>query len=154
MSTIVSAKDNNKLNFIFNFTRTTTYIKFQDYYSTDSIVIQVNVKYDNSNTFDVSYNCLTSDEEIKTNVFMNHYEGNKMLFEKMKRIHPLTEMVNNYDDESLFQGSIVPINPITFHIIESLMKDSEKGDTQYNTGVVTESCYKGQLMQALAHLEI
>lgn len=150
MSTIVSTNEKNE----FNFTRTTTCIKFQDY-TLETLVIQVRVeRCISSNTFNVSYNCLISDEEIKANVFMNHCEGNRILFEKMKRLHPLTEIAKNNDDESLFEGSIVPVNPITFHIIESLMRDSEKGDTQYNTGVVTESCYKGQLMQALAHLEI
>ena len=57
-------------------------------------------------------------------------------------------------------GCYVAANPITFHMIECLMREGiDEEETlqekvEYNTGVVTEKCYKGQIMRALAELEV
>ena len=134
------------------FTRTQTSITFKDTIAfpgeePEACDVIIHVKYEKSDpgyVFNITYTNL-----IKKKPIENYKENYAFL-----HCHPLAELVVSQDYPCLLEGSIVPANPITFHLIESLMREEIDECGQYYTGVVTEKCYKGQLMRALTHLEL
>ena len=74
--------------------------------------------------------------------------------------HPLAEIVRRDGDDTLLEGSYVAANPITFHMLQCLLSEETDdhplmGDNDaYDTGVVTDECYKGQIMRALTEMEV
>tara|TARA_B100000424_G_scaffold271731_1_gene276331 strand:+ start:10172 stop:10978 length:807 start_codon:yes stop_codon:yes gene_type:complete len=74
--------------------------------------------------------------------------------------HPLAEIVKRDGDDTLLEGSYVAGNSITFHMLQCLLSEETDehplmGDNDaYDTGVVTDECYKGQIMRALTEMEV
>ena len=134
------------------FTRTQTSITYEYPYSfvgtippSCDVIIQVKYKKSgNVGVFDISYTNLVEKKSVK------NYRDNFAI----SHCHPLAETIIAHDDESLMEGSIVAANPITFHMIECLMREETDEVGQYNTGVVTEKCYKSQIMRALTEMEL
>ena len=118
-------------------TRTENTIIFRN--GKDLCKIDINVTARNS-----SMSSSKKDSWIFNITYTNTYEGDHW---RSLACHPLHELAK--DDESLLEGSYVAANPITFPMIECLLG----GDTYY-TGVVTENCYKGQVMRALTEMEV
>ena len=83
--------------------------------------------------------------------YTNIFNGDKR---RSAMCHPLHEIVAASGDESLMEGSYVSANPITFHMIECLMSDEIYDDHNYDTGIVTTNCYKGQIIRALTEMEV
>ena len=134
------------------FTRMENTITFNETYTEcgeipASCDVHISIKCEKSGddyVYDITYTNLVDKKPMKK------YKKNYAFL----KCHPLAQMVLWEDDESYLEGSIVPANPITFHMIECLMREEIDERGQYNTGVVTEKCYKGQVMRALTHLEI
>jgi hypothetical protein len=134
------------------FTRTENTITFNESYTglgevPVSCDVHITIKCEKSGTdyvYDITYTNLVDKKAIKK------YKKNCAFL----KCHPLAQMVLWEDDESYLEGCIVPANPITFHMIECLMREEIDERGQYNTGVVTEKCYKGQVMRALTQLEV
>lgn len=121
------------------------------------VIINVTVKWGcaKKKTFDITY------------CFDNKYHSDVRQYKKLIQLyHPLSTLSEQEDDESMLEGCIVPANPITFHIINSLMMNGEESsqptyllksrtmNDQYDMGVVSEECHKSHLMKALTFLEI
>lgn len=121
------------------------------------VIINVTVKWGctKRKTFDISY------------CFDDKYHRDVKQYKKLIDLyHPLAILAKQEDDESMLEGCIVPANPITFHIINSLMMNGEESskstqflksrvkDEQYDMGVVSEECHKSLLMKALNYLEL
>ncbi len=134
------------------FTRTQTSITFEYDFSfvgetppsCDIIIQVVYKKAGNIDVFEINYTNLVKKKSVK-----NYKENFAIL-----HCHPLAQTIVSQDDESLMEGSIVAANPITFHMIECLMREETDEVGQYNTGVITEKCYKGQIMRALTEMEL
>jgi len=134
------------------FTRTQSSITYEYPYSfvgtvppSCDVIIQVEYKKSgNVGVFDITYTNLVGKKSVK------NYRDNFAI----SHCHPLAETIIAHDDESLMEGSIVAANPITFHMIECLMREETDEVEQYNTGVVTEKCYKSQIMRALTEMEL
>ena len=117
------------------FTRTQSSITYEYPYSfvgtvppSCDVIIQVKYKKSgNVDVFDITYTNLVGKKSVK------NYRDNFAI----SHCHPLAETIITHDDESLMEGSIVAANPITFHMIECLMREETDEVGQYNTGVVT-----------------
>jgi hypothetical protein len=102
---------------------------------THSCIINISVEITKKGAFDLSYE--------------TSYKGNEDL---AKEIHPLYFKSIQIEDESIFEGSIVEANPITFHMIQCLMCDDTDKEL-YFTGHRPFNHYCGEVMRAITELE-
>jgi len=138
------------------FTRMENTINFKESFSSSNSACDINVSvklepvmnHKNPNkierwVFDISYSNVLDHSNLKC-------------FDS----HPLAEIVRRDGDDSLLEGSYVAANPITFHMLQCLLSEETDdhplmGDNDaYDTGVVTDECYKGQIMRALTEMEV
>ena len=60
----------------------------------------------------------------------------------------------HYDDETLLEGIVVAANPITEHMIDCLLGEEKEMIKKYNLKLRPYDAYCGEIMRALANLEI
>lgn len=71
-----------------------------------------------------------------------------------KQTHPMYEVSIQNDDEYLLEGVVVAANPITEHMIDCLLGEENEMIQKYNLILRPYDAYCGEIMRALAELEI
>ncbi len=108
------------------------------------------------NNFDMTEWCKLN---IIVNLTGGHYELTYTATysrddEFAKQAHPMYEVSIQNDDECLLEGVVVAANPITEHMIDCLLGDENEMIQKYNLLLRPYDAYCGEILRALAELEI
>ena len=139
-----------------NFSRLENTINFKESFCSEKSVCDINVSVRLEPIMDI-----INPKKIGRWVFNISYK-NVLDHSNLKSFnnHPLYDIVKREQDESLLEGSYVAANPITFHMIQCLLSEETddyplmEENEPYDTGVVTNECYKSQIMRALTEMEV